>query len=193
MNELIHHGNVTFLMIIELFSFGIVHACVNRKDHKTKWFVSFDALRMSTHLARTIFSPKKSWTSKKRCPCFHSIPIILAKLHHLKYCPSTSSTSDHFSNVLSLELFTVTRLLYTRRESSTKIKSSGLKKKREKLIFWSMKQACSVQAVSNNNSVRLAHPKFEEESTTSLSLSIQSPLDATQLERNLVMMISLKN
>lgn len=56
-----------------------------------------------------------------------------------------------------------------------------------------MKQACSVQAVSNNNSVRLAHPKFEEESTTSLSLSIQSPLDATQLERNLVMMISLKN
>ena len=36
MNELIHHGNVTFLMIIELFSFGIVHACVNRKDHKTK-------------------------------------------------------------------------------------------------------------------------------------------------------------
>lgn len=138
-------------------------------------------------------SPKKSWTSKKRCPCFHSIPIILAKLHHLKYCPSTSSTSDHFSNVLSLELFTVTRLLYTRRESSTKIKSSGLNKKREKLIFWSMKQACSVQAVSNNNSVRLAHPKFEEESTTSLSLSIQSPLGATQLERNLVMMISLKN
>lgn len=140
------------------------------------------------------FFPLKSpGQVKKRCPCFHSIPIILAKLHHLKYCPSTSSTSDHFSNVLSLQLFTVTRLLYTRRESSTKIKSSGLKKKLEKLIFWSMKQACSVQAVSNNNSVRLAHPKFEEESTTSLSLSIQSPLDATQLERNLVMMISLKN
>lgn len=140
------------------------------------------------------FSPKKSWTSKKRCPCFHSIPIILAKLHHLKYCPSTSSTSDHFSNVSSLELFTVTRLLYTRRESSTKIKSSGLKKKeREAFFFLSMKQACSVQAVSNNNSVRLAQPKFEEETTTSLSLSIQSPLDATQLERNLAMMISLKN
>ena len=115
-------------------------------------------------------------------------------MHHLKYCPSTSSTSDHFSNVSSLELFTVTRLLYTRRESSTKIKSSGLKKKREKLFFFlSMKQAFSVQAVSNNNSVRLAQPKFEEETTTSLSLSIQSPLDATQLERNLAMMISLKN
>lgn len=56
-----------------------------------------------------------------------------------------------------------------------------------------MKQACSVQTVSNNNSVRLAQPKFEEETTTSLSLSIQSPLDATQLERNLAMMISLKN
>lgn len=82
------------------------------------------------------FSPKKSWTSKKRCPCFHSIPIILAKLHHLKYCPSTSSTSDHFSNVLSLELFTVTRLLYTRRESSTKIKSSGLKKKEREAFFF---------------------------------------------------------
>lgn len=82
------------------------------------------------------FSPKKSWTSKKRCPCFHSIPIILAKLHHLKYCPSTSSTSDHFSNVSSLELFTVTRLLYTRRESSTKIKSSGLKKKEREAFFF---------------------------------------------------------
>ena len=141
MNELIHHGNVTFLMIVELFSFGIVHACVNRKDHKTKWFVSFDALRMSTHLARTIFFHKKSWTSKKRCPCFHSTPIILAKLHHLKYCPSTSSTSDHFSNVSSLELFTVTRLLYTRRESSTKIKSSGLKKKRERSFFFFIYEA----------------------------------------------------
>ena len=116
-------------------------------------------------------------------------------MHHLKYCPSTSSTSDHFSNVSSLELFTVTRLLYTRRESSTKIKSSGLKKKEREAFFFflSMKQACSVQAVSNNNSVRLAQPKFEEETTTSLSLSIQSPLDATQLERNLAMMISLKN
>lgn len=33
-----------------------------------------------------------------------------------------------------------------------------------------MKQACSVQAVSNNNSVRLAHPKFEEDYDVTFSV-----------------------
>ena len=55
------------------------------------------------------------------------------RLAHPKFEEET--TSDHFSNVLSLELFTDTRLLYTRRESSTKIKSSGLKKKEREAYF----------------------------------------------------------